>query len=101
MRTRKIVAIILFLAFAFAFMAMTVSASTDVGRRGTCSACGSWEVITTTSGSRVIGRAYYPNGCPLKTSGHYHVTREYYTNGLCRSCGYRFEVVYKTSNTCE
>lgn len=83
MKSRRVLAMILVLAFVFAFMAVNVAAATP---RAACPKCGSNEAYPSST-SLVDQYTEYVGGCQKHTMPHNHLHKKYESYMICRSCG--------------
>lgn len=96
MKSRRVLAMILVLAFVFAFMAMSASA---VMPRATCSACGSGDVTYYTNLVRTVGQKTV-SGCSRVSGYHIHSNVICQNHHICRSCGAEWSGVEYPNEIC-
>lgn len=100
-KAKRIIALVLVMAFVVAFMAMSASAATtEIQPRATCASCGGWDTVTGSMCS-AISRTFVSGCSEYPNLGHYHVRyydRDFYQ---CRSCGYTYEYNKYYYTVCE
>ena len=95
-KQRRIIAMILVLAFVFAFMTMSASATTPRGV--VCGDCGSTNTTTYLKTTNVTN--VYVSSCGTHSYAHYHIQRTPVYQFKCYSCGDAYTYYGTSTYTC-